>query len=120
VPSIEPVLIIQPRGVKAKIFYTAYQCFGYGIVVPTDSPIKDFADLKGKTIGVTLMASAGIVVARAQLVMAGIAPMTQARRRGRGGSADGGAAAGADGALGLGLRRDEMGPEQHDQFQQLY
>ncbi|MFL5281998.1 MAG: ABC transporter substrate-binding protein [Rhodopila sp.] len=79
VPLIEPVLIIHPQGVKAKIFYTAYQSFGYGIAVPADSPIKDFADLKGKTIGVTSMASAGVVVARAQLAMAGIDPMTQAR-----------------------------------------
>jgi NitT/TauT family transport system substrate-binding protein len=79
VPSIEPVLIIHPQGVKAKIFYTAYQSFGYGIAVPADSPIKDFADLKGKTIGVTSMASAGVVVARAQLSMAGIDPVTQAR-----------------------------------------
>jgi NitT/TauT family transport system substrate-binding protein len=79
VPSIEPVLIIHPQGVKAKIFYTAYQSFGYGIAVPADSPIKDFADLKGKTIGVTSMASAGVVVARAQLSVAGIDPNTQAR-----------------------------------------
>jgi NitT/TauT family transport system substrate-binding protein len=79
VPSIEPVLIIHPQGVKGKIFYTAYQSFGYGIAVPADSPIKDFADLKGKTIGVTSMASAGVVVARAQLSIAGIDPVTQAR-----------------------------------------
>jgi NitT/TauT family transport system substrate-binding protein len=79
VPSIEPVLIIHPQGVKAKIFYTAYQSFGYGIAVPADSPIKDFADLKGKTIGVTSMASAAVVVARAQLSQAGIDPTTQAR-----------------------------------------
>lgn len=79
VPSIEPVLIIHPQGVRAKIFYTAYQSFGYGIAVPDDSPIKDFADLKGKTIGVTSMASAGVVVARAQLSLVGIDPNTQAR-----------------------------------------
>jgi NitT/TauT family transport system substrate-binding protein len=79
VPSIEPVLVIHPQGVKGKIFYTAYQSFGYGIAVPADGPIKDFADLKGKTIGVTSMASAGVVVARAQLAMAGIDATTQAR-----------------------------------------
>jgi NitT/TauT family transport system substrate-binding protein len=79
VPSIEPVLIIHPQGVKAKIFFTAYQSFGYGIAVPADSPIKDFADLKGKTIGVTSMASAGVIVARSQLSQAGIDPTTQAR-----------------------------------------
>lgn len=79
VPSIEPVLIIHPQGVQAKVFYTAYQSFGYGIAVPADSPIKDFADLKGKTIGVTSMASAGVIVARAQLSNAGLDPVTQAR-----------------------------------------
>jgi NitT/TauT family transport system substrate-binding protein len=79
VPSIEPVAIIHPQGVKARIFYTAYQSFGYGIAVPDDSPIKDFADLKGKIIGVTSMASAGVVVGRAQLAQAGIDPTTQAR-----------------------------------------
>ncbi len=79
VPSIEPVLIIHPQGVQGKVFYTAYQSFGYGIAVPDDSPIKDFADLKGKTIGVTSMASAGVIVARSQLSSAGVDPQTQAR-----------------------------------------
>lgn len=79
VPSIEPVEIIEPQGVKAKIFYTAYQSFGYGIAVPADSPIKDFADLRGKTIGVTSMASAGVVVGHAQLATHGIDPNTGAR-----------------------------------------
>jgi len=65
VPSIEPVAIIRPQGVKIKNFYTAYQANIYGIAVPEDSPIKSFADLKGKKIGVTSMASAGVVVARA-------------------------------------------------------
>ena len=65
VPSIEPVAIIRPQGVKIKNFYTAYQANIYGIAVPEDSPIKTFADLKGKKIGVTSMASAGVVVARA-------------------------------------------------------
>ena len=49
VPSIEPVAIIRPQGVKVKNFYTAYQANIYGIAVPDDSPIKTFADLKGKT-----------------------------------------------------------------------
>jgi len=64
-PSIEPVAIIRPQGVKIKNYYTAYQGNIYGIVVPADSPIKRFADLKGKRIGVTSMASAGVIVARA-------------------------------------------------------
>jgi len=64
-PSIEPVAIIRPQGVKIKNFYTAYQANIYGIAVPDDSPIKTFADLKGKKIGVTSMASAGVIIARA-------------------------------------------------------
>ncbi|HET7343726.1 MAG TPA: ABC transporter substrate-binding protein [Methylomirabilota bacterium] len=75
-PSMEPLAIVRPQGVKAKIFYTAYQTSGYGIAVPVDSPIKSFTDLKGKTIGVTNMASAGVIVARAQVAAAGLNPDT--------------------------------------------
>jgi len=64
-PSIEPVAIIRPQGVKIKNFYTAYQGNIYGIAVPVDSPVKSFAELKGKRIGVTSMASAGVIIARA-------------------------------------------------------
>src|SRR5438477_7400217 len=60
-PSIEPLAIIRPQGVKAKNYYTAYQGNIYGIVVPADSPVQKFTDLKGKTIGVTSMASAGVI-----------------------------------------------------------
>src|SRR6185369_17020766 len=52
-PSIEPVAIIRQQGIKIKNYYTAYQGNIYGIAVPEDSPIKTFADLKGKKIGVT-------------------------------------------------------------------
>src|SRR3981189_3633581 len=64
-PSDEPLAIIRPQGVKARIFYTAYQGYIYGIRVPVDSPIKGFADLKGKSIGVAAMSSGGFIVARA-------------------------------------------------------
>jgi NitT/TauT family transport system substrate-binding protein len=74
VPSIEPLAIIRPQGVKAKNFYTAYQGNVYGIAVPADSPIKSFADLKGKRIGVTSMASAGVIIARALAAMYGMNP----------------------------------------------
>ncbi|HUI18442.1 MAG TPA: ABC transporter substrate-binding protein [Alphaproteobacteria bacterium] len=73
-PSMEPLAIIRAEGVKAKIFYTAYQGFNYGIAVPSDSPVKDVADLKGKKIGVTSMASAGVIVARAMVAMSGLDP----------------------------------------------
>jgi NitT/TauT family transport system substrate-binding protein len=94
-PSIEPLAIIRPQGVKVKNYYTAYQGNIYGIAVPVDSPIKTFADLKGKSIGVTSMASAGVIVARAlarnngfdpdrdiRIVVAGEAGQTAALLRG--------------------------------------
>jgi NitT/TauT family transport system substrate-binding protein len=60
--------------VKAKIFYTAYQGNIYGIAVPADSPAHKIADLKGKTIGVISMGSAGVPVARALAATAGLDP----------------------------------------------
>ena len=73
-PSVEPLAIVRPQGIKAKIFYTAYQTNGYGLAVPADSPIQKATDLKGKNIGVTNLASAGVVVARAQVAAAGLDP----------------------------------------------
>lgn len=73
-PSVEPLAIIRPQGVKAKIFYTAYQGNIYGIAVPADSPVKKFSDLKGKRIGVTSMASAGVIIARALAATNGMDP----------------------------------------------
>ncbi|HSR95748.1 MAG TPA: ABC transporter substrate-binding protein [Kofleriaceae bacterium] len=73
-PSVEPLAIIRPQGVKAKFFYTAYQGNIYGIAVPADSPVKTMADLKGKKIGVTSMASAGVILARALAKHAGLDP----------------------------------------------
>jgi NitT/TauT family transport system substrate-binding protein len=73
-PSMEPLATGRPQGVKAKIFYTAYETNGYGLAVPADSPIQKAADLKGKNIGVTNLASAGVVVARAQVAAAGLDP----------------------------------------------
>jgi NitT/TauT family transport system substrate-binding protein len=73
-PSVEPLAIIRPQGVKAKFFYTAYQANIYGIAVPADSAVKSVTDLKGKKIGVTSMASAGVIVARALVKQAGMNP----------------------------------------------
>jgi len=74
VPSIEPVAIIRQQGIRIKNYYTAYQGNIYGIAVPEDSPIKNFADLKGKKIGVTSMASAGVIIARALATAHGFNP----------------------------------------------
>jgi NitT/TauT family transport system substrate-binding protein len=73
-PSIEPLAIIRPQGVKAKNYYTAYQGNIYGIMVPAESAVKRFTDLKGKRIGVTSMASAGVIIARALATINGMDP----------------------------------------------
>ena len=73
-PSVEPLAIAIRQGVKAKIFYTAYQGNIYGIAVPADSPVQKIADLKGKTIGVISMGSAGVPVAKALVATAGLNP----------------------------------------------
>ncbi len=74
VPSVEPLAIIRQEGVKAKIFYTAYQGNIYGIAVPQSSAITKITDLKDKTIGVISMSSAGVVIARALAANAGLDP----------------------------------------------
>lgn len=72
--SVEPLAILRSQGVKAKIFYTAYQGNIFGIAVPQSSAIKKIADLKGKTIGVTAMSSPGAIIARALASSAGLNP----------------------------------------------
>jgi NitT/TauT family transport system substrate-binding protein len=75
-PSVEPIAIgRQPsKGIKTKIFYTAYQGNIYGIAVPEDSPIRELRDLKGKRIGVTSMTSGGAPVAKALAASVGLDP----------------------------------------------
>jgi len=73
-PSVEPLAIAIKQGVKAKIYYTAYQGNIYGIAVPAESPVRAIADLKGKTIGVISMGSAGVPVAKALVATAGLNP----------------------------------------------
>src|SRR5439155_2709190 len=73
-PSVEPLASLRPQGLKAKVFYTAYQGNIYGPAVPADSSIKTLADLKGKKIGVQAMASGGYPVLRAVAASEGIDP----------------------------------------------
>jgi len=75
-PSMEPLAIARQQSVKIKNFYTAYQTPGYAIAVPADSPIQKLTDLKGKTIGVTNMSSAGVIIARALTAASGLNPDT--------------------------------------------
>ena len=73
-PSVEPLAIGRPQGIKAKVFYTAYQGNIYGIAVPADSLVQKVGDLRGKSIGVISMASGGVIVARALVATAGLDP----------------------------------------------
>jgi NitT/TauT family transport system substrate-binding protein len=73
-PSVEPLAAARPQGVKAKIFYTAYQGNIYGIAVPANSPVQKMTDLKGKNIGVISMGSAGVQIARALAATSGMDP----------------------------------------------
>jgi len=75
-PSVEPLASLRPQGLKAKVFYTAYQGNIYGPAVPAESTIKTLADLKGKRIGVQAMASAGYPVIRAIVASEGMDPDT--------------------------------------------
>ena len=72
VATPEPVAILQQTGVKTQVFYTAYRRNIFGVAVPVDSNIKKYADLKDKKIGVTSMASAGVVLARSGATDAGL------------------------------------------------
>jgi NitT/TauT family transport system substrate-binding protein len=73
-PSVEPLAAARAQGVKAKIFYTAYQGNIYGIAVPADSSIQKISDLRGKSIGVISMGSGGVPVAKALITTAGMNP----------------------------------------------
>lgn len=74
VPSAEPVATLYLQGVKTKVFYTAYRRNIFGLAVPVDSPIKDYKELKDKKIGVTSMASTGVLVARSVAAKVGLDP----------------------------------------------
>ncbi len=73
-PSVEPLAVARPQGLKAKIYYTAYQGNIYGIAVPAESPIHTVADLKGKTVGVISMGSGAVFIARQLAAAAGLDP----------------------------------------------
>jgi NitT/TauT family transport system substrate-binding protein len=68
----EPAIEGYDKGIRGKMFYTQFTRLIYHIAVPADSPIQSIADLKGKKIGVSNMASASLVVARSALRLQGV------------------------------------------------
>jgi NitT/TauT family transport system substrate-binding protein len=63
----EPPIEGYDKGIRGKVFYTQFARLIYHVAVPADGAIQSIADLKGKTIGVSNMASASLVVARSAL-----------------------------------------------------
>lgn len=76
VPSLEPMALLDQTGVKTKVFYSAFRRNIFGIGVPEDSEIQTYEDLKGKSIGVTSMASNGVLIARSIAASVGLNPDT--------------------------------------------
>lgn len=67
-------LMAREKGVKVKSFYVISRVTIFRVVVPADSPIQAIPDLRGKTIGVSAMASGAVPVARALLASGGLNP----------------------------------------------
>ena len=63
----EPAIEGYDKGIRGKMFYTQFTRLIYHVAVPADSAIQSIADLRGKKIGVSNMASASLVVARSAL-----------------------------------------------------
>jgi NitT/TauT family transport system substrate-binding protein len=66
------------QGLKAKIYYTAYQGNIFRLAVPAASSIQKVSDLKGKTIGVISMGS-GVLFAKAAVARVGLDPERDVR-----------------------------------------
>src|SRR2546427_7200585 len=70
----EVALIAREKGVKVKSFYVVSGVTIFRVVVPRESSVQSVADLRGKTIGVSAMASGAVPVARALLASGGLDP----------------------------------------------
>lgn len=79
VPSLEPMALLRASGVETQVFYSAFRRNIFGIGVPEDSDIMTYDDLKGKNIGVTSMASNGVLIARSVAASVGLNPDTDIR-----------------------------------------
>lgn len=73
-PTPEGVLAAISKGQPVKMFYNWSRASVQSLAVKTDSPIRDFGDLRGKIIGVSTLASGAKLVAEAALRDAGIRP----------------------------------------------
>ncbi|TCS33757.1 NitT/TauT family transport system substrate-binding protein [Paucimonas lemoignei] len=72
--TVEPLLLGQENGVKAKAFLLNHKTLMYNIAVPKGSNITSPANLKGVKIGVSNLGSASLTVAKSILLSAGVTP----------------------------------------------
>lgn len=71
----DPAVIQRAKsGLKVKSFYAVSRRNGFAMAVLSDSPIKSFADLKGKKLGSADMGSGANVYVDARLIQAGLSP----------------------------------------------
>lgn len=70
----EEIVIGREKGVKIRGFYVQARQTIYRIVVPADSPLKEVADLKGKTVGVPSLASGSVPFSKALIASVGVDP----------------------------------------------
>jgi NitT/TauT family transport system substrate-binding protein len=77
--SPEGLLVAVQEGAKIRAVYNHVREPIYTIAVVKDSAIKQLADLKGKTIGVTTLASGATAVAKAMLKAIGLDPEKDVR-----------------------------------------
>ena len=70
--TIEPAIQGYEKGIRGKAFYRYYTRLPFFVAVPADSPMKMAADLAGKKLGVSNMASSTIVITKSTMRHAGI------------------------------------------------
>jgi NitT/TauT family transport system substrate-binding protein len=68
----ETLMLAREKGVPIKGFYVQARETIFRLVVPTDSPIKDLKELKGKTIGINALASGAMPYSKALLGSVGL------------------------------------------------
>jgi ABC-type nitrate/sulfonate/bicarbonate transport system substrate-binding protein len=74
--GIEPLIANYGDGIRLKMFLSRARHFAYVIAVPEDGPIRQLADLKGKTIGVHVLGTgaSGVFTTASALSAVGLKP----------------------------------------------
>ncbi|WP_211303922.1 ABC transporter substrate-binding protein [Pseudosporangium ferrugineum] len=70
--TVEPVAIGRDKGLNLAYFSSYWEKWIYSLEVPAGSSVKSIADLKGKKIGVSAVASSGATFARTAMKLNGM------------------------------------------------